>query len=183
MQTASKTSLESNHPSSSGLEIRSRLLHRLGVVEKEVDNPSGVAPRPPIQPFCIPLKSDSAPVSEGSLVAFREDVSVVPIPMRSEYSERVRSRLWCDRHELHNMVARNTVEFAAEGWDWRMVVGDDAMIPMQGERIHPVHAKRLMGWRRPWSSTDNVQNQNTPILSRPVAHKCMPHLTVGDTEK
>jgi hypothetical protein len=49
-------------------------------------------------------------------INFNETVYVVPIPMRSEYSNRVRTRLWSNAIELHRNAARNTIEFAHEGY-------------------------------------------------------------------
>jgi hypothetical protein len=77
-------------------------------------------------------------------ISFSDSVAVVPIPMRSEYSDRVRSRLWSNRYEIHENATRNAIEFAAEGWDWRSVTEDEGMFvcTASGELIHPVHCQQ-----------------------------------------
>jgi hypothetical protein len=61
-----------------------------------------------------PASSPASPKKEKRL-SFVNTVEVVPIPMRTEYSNRVRSRLWSNAIEIHENAARNTIEFAAEG--------------------------------------------------------------------
>eukprot|EP00550_Attheya_septentrionalis_P007268 CAMPEP_0198289420 /NCGR_PEP_ID=MMETSP1449-20131203/7603_1 /TAXON_ID=420275 /ORGANISM="Attheya septentrionalis, Strain CCMP2084" /LENGTH=292 /DNA_ID=CAMNT_0043987737 /DNA_START=81 /DNA_END=959 /DNA_ORIENTATION=- len=79
--------------------------------------------------------------SNNRRVSLDNDVSIVPIPMRSEYTSRVRERLWSTSSELHQNATRNSIEFAAEGWNWRTVTEDEDMLvsTASGELIHPIH--------------------------------------------
>mmetsp|Transcript_6106 Transcript_6106/g.8813 ORF Transcript_6106/g.8813 Transcript_6106/m.8813 type:complete len:299 (+) Transcript_6106:280-1176(+) len=79
-------------------------------------------------------------------VTLDNEVSVVPIPMRCEYSDRTKERLWSNATELYQNAARNSIEFASEGWDWRTVAEDEQMILCQvsGELIHPIHVHNLL---------------------------------------
>jgi len=93
--------------------------------------------------------SVSASISEKSVksqtrISFNDSVSVAHIPMRSEYSDRVRSRLWSNRYEIHENATRNAIEFQAENWDWRSVTEDEGMFvcTSSGELIHPVHCQQ-----------------------------------------
>lgn len=74
-------------------------------------------------------------------VSLDKSVCVIPIPSREEYSSRVRERLWSSSEELFANAARNSVEFASEGWNWRQAVEDEGMLVHKptGELIHPIH--------------------------------------------
>jgi hypothetical protein len=36
------------------------------------------------------------------------------------------------------------LEFASEGWDWRNVAGDEDMLHIDGELVHPIHSSVAM---------------------------------------
>lgn len=140
-----------------GNRIRSRFLNKLGITQQP--GPSGK--RPPvvrkIAPISAPLKYDDTATEDAtdceslssssrkSVVAFDNEVSVVPIPKHHEYSDRIRKSLWLDKQAMRIMVRRNTLEYQAEGWNPSTVVEDEGFITTaSGERIHPVHLQRLL---------------------------------------
>ena len=79
-------------------------------------------------------------------VSIASAVAVVPIPQRQEYSPQGRTRIWTSGQELYQNAARNTVEFAAEGWNWRSVTEDESMLvhTISGELIHPIHLENAI---------------------------------------
>jgi hypothetical protein len=76
-------------------------------------------------------------------ITFHDQVTVVPIPKRDEYSRRIRDRIWVNARDLQTQVARNTLEFASEGWEWKNCFEDDEMYVCaeSGEKVHPVHCE------------------------------------------
>lgn len=133
---------------------RLRMLRGMGIGGYNVkpSPPDGSATRPPLGgviPFQEKLKDSDAPLQQKAKkrsIAFSDDVSVIPIPMRNEYSERIKSRIWSNRYELQENAQRNALEFAAEGWNWRTVTEDDGMFicSVSGELVHPVHCQHLV---------------------------------------
>lgn len=79
-------------------------------------------------------------------VSLQNHVVVIPIPMRGEYPDRVKERLWSSASELYENAIRNSIEFASEGWNWRTAVEDDNMIVdnSSGDLIHPIHLHNLL---------------------------------------
>lgn len=60
------------------------------------------------------VNSPATTAKKTTRIAFQDEVEVVPIPTRHEYSDRIKSRIWSNRHELSENAERNAVEFAAE---------------------------------------------------------------------
>jgi hypothetical protein len=81
-------------------------------------------------------------------VSFDDSVTVCPIPKRDAYSDRIKQQIWSCRQELYQNAARNSIEFAAENWDWRQAVGDEDMILTATGKIHPIHYARQCNIQR-----------------------------------
>jgi len=91
-------------------------------------------------------------------VSIDKSVAVIPIPSRTEYSCQVRERIWSSSEELFANAARNSVEFASEGWNWRQAVEDKEMIVHKpsGELIHPIHLHNALACINHEEKTDRT---------------------------
>lgn len=82
--------------------------------------------------------------SSSRKLRFKEQVDVCLIPKREEYSKRIRVHLWYSPEEMAAAAHRNTIEFAAEGWDPMNCMEEENMYRCltTNELIHPVHIEQ-----------------------------------------
>jgi hypothetical protein len=83
-------------------------------------------------------------VESSRKLRFNEQVEVCLIPKRGEYSKRIRVHLWYSPEEMAAAAHRNTIEFAAEGWDPQNCMEEENMYRClsTNELIHPVHIEQ-----------------------------------------
>jgi hypothetical protein len=96
---------------------------------------------------------------EKRSVSFHESVNVHLIPNKDMYSRRIKDYIWTEFDEIATNAERNSVEFAAENWDWRQACEEENFFtcPESGQKIHPAHvhwldqimAKRMLNRNRP----------------------------------
>ena len=93
-------------------------------------------------------------------------MTVLPIPSRLDYPPLIKQRLWSSATELYQNAARNSVEFASEGWNWRNVTEDEKMLlSPSGERIHPIHLLHLQGLEiTTTTSTSSSSSSSSSLL-------------------
>jgi hypothetical protein len=135
---------------------RTRLLNRLGMFqEKRMSSSCEISPIVPpkrdydtgtVLGIITPIQEELKDHSEQSSlpppcqkIRFNPSASVVYIPSRNQYSNRIKKRIWTDRYELAEMVERNTLEFEYEGYDFNKVVLEEDMYvdSLNGELVHP----------------------------------------------
>jgi len=89
-----------------------------------------------------------SPMPKG--VRFNPDVAVLQIPTRQEYSQRIKQHLWYTASQLQVMQQRNTIEFAADGFNVDQVCEEDEHYRSKttGELIHPIHFEIAMVLRQ-----------------------------------
>jgi hypothetical protein len=162
-------------PMTAAQNRRLRILRGMGVgYTINPSPPDGSAVRPPLNgvtPFQEPLKSDSPMAHtrrKSQKIVFVDEVEVLPIPTRYEYSDRIKSRIWSNRYELQENAERNALEFAAEGWNWRNVTEDEGMYicSVSGELVHPIHLQHLVDEEQP-SGPQATLERGTPVHSNP----------------
>ena len=82
-------------------------------------------------------------------VSFDTVVKVHSIPKHTEYSDRIRDQLWVKASVQQKNMARNCIEYAAEGWNWQDVE-EEMIVFANGDKVHPVHLsspQNNLGWR------------------------------------
>jgi hypothetical protein len=153
-----RTKPMSPNTTESSNRIRSRYLARLGVGRPNSRiAPMPVVPNKAVQQRSTPvaLKQDHGQADDSITIAsppqhskhkschtkvsFGATVLVRSIPHAKDLSARVKRTLWMPPRELEEAIHRNSIEFAAEGWDWHNATGEADFVLIGTQYIHPAH--------------------------------------------
>lgn len=159
-------------------EIRSKYLEKLGIVPdrslETISNERTVAPHQRRLSTCL-VRRESLNVCTTSgddlynprsahefgylnhtkrarpSVSFRPMVEVRLIPHKNLYSQNVKNSIWNNPQELCSNAIRNSIEFAAENFDWRQAVEDEHFVtsPRSGIKVHPAHSRQYRNYFSP----------------------------------
>lgn len=154
-------------PVSSAGAIRSRFLNRLGIQRGVPSSPptiKAISRHENSKDITEDPTSDTDTRSERSSsfssyssfgsskarsVSFDDSVTVRPIPRHDEYSDDVRTKIWSDPLEIYENASRNSMEFAADNFDWKHAAEEDEFVPtVTGELVHPIHYVRQCNMQR-----------------------------------
>jgi len=116
--------------------IRSNYLHRLGLT-RNTASPTSTLQKPNQGPPPIRKK----PPTPKSSVRFNLNVEIHSIPNRQQYPYKTKQLIWMQPAELEESLHRNTLEFAAEGNDWRLAKEEDEFVWFENNLVHPVHVR------------------------------------------
>jgi len=145
-------------PISTASDIRSRFLNRLGIQkvapssapqEKLAShrNPKDTADDPSTTSTartsrCSSFSSLSSNKASRS-VSFDDSVTVRPIPRHDAYSSEEKHLLWADPYEIYENATRNSIEFAADNFDWQQASEEEDFVETEtGDLVHPIHYVR-----------------------------------------
>ena len=140
--------------------------------------------------------TDTNNIRRNRHVRFDSTVTVLSIPNRYSYSDRMRRYLWNAPDHMKREVIRNTVEYTADGWDWQAALEekDHFFNPTTQEYIHPVHLdiahmpledqEAILPPNYINPALLNQQQQGPPTLVRQkhVVHSSVPTFTAATTE-
>jgi hypothetical protein len=74
---------------------------------------------------------------QGKKIQFFPQVTIVSIPSHRDYPEPIRQAIWSGTRDIHMNGQRNTLEFAADNYDWRKATEEGSFIAADGELYHP----------------------------------------------
>ena len=91
-------------------------------------------------PFSSKKSKQCCMLKDNRKLQYNEITTIHPIPSHKVYSNRIKSTIWTGAIELGENVARNSLEFSYENWNFDNVLDEDTgLVFYHGEYIHPCH--------------------------------------------
>jgi len=129
-----------------------------------------------------PTKSlSSRSLNEGKhTVRFHDQPQIIDLEPLSSFD---REECFFDPEDFDKMLQRNSLEFQAEGRNWKTVVEEENMIKNEhGELVHPVHVLRnfcLLHTKK----TDDIKKNSNKFKQRKPIRKLVSFLRLNFTHK